>query len=214
MSGATLDPAADEAVAARPRRADALANLERVTRAAADVFAEKGLEAGVPEIAARAGVGKATVYRSFPTKEHLVAAVVIERLRWLERVADEAAERGDAWSAFVDVLGVAAEAQAGDCALATSMSSSCTLPELQAARQASLDALDRLIVRAQAQGAMRPGVTSADIRVLFAGIARVLVDRGEHDPRVWRRHAGLVADALRADGTPAQPLAALPKGCR
>lgn len=200
-----------EAGVTRPKRADALANLERVTRAAAEVFAEKGLDAGVPEIAARAGVGKATVYRSFPTKEHLVAAVVCERLRWLERVAEEACGGDDAWGAFVEVLGVAAEAQARDCALATSMVSECSLPELQAARQASLDAMDRLIVRAQEQGAMRPGVSSADIRVLFAGIGRVLVDRGEHDPGVWRRHAGLIADALRADGTPAQPLAPLPK---
>ena len=40
---------------------------------------------GVPDIAARAGVGKATVYRSFPTKEHLIAAVVVERLTDFEQ---------------------------------------------------------------------------------------------------------------------------------
>ena len=61
-----------------PRRADAVRNRERVVAAAAAVFAERGVEAGVPDIAARAGVGKATVYRSFPTKEHLIAAVVTE----------------------------------------------------------------------------------------------------------------------------------------
>src|ERR1700716_3285779 len=100
-----------------PRRADALRNRELVIAAAAAVFAEKGLDAGVPEIAARAGVGKATVYRSFPTKQHLIAAVVCERLRGLERVADDAGRGDDAWGAFVHVLGVAAEAQARDCAL-------------------------------------------------------------------------------------------------
>src|SRR5919107_1582877 len=62
-----------------PKRADAIRNRERVVAAAAAVFAERGIEAGVPEIAARAGVGKATVYRSFPTKEHLIAAVVEEK---------------------------------------------------------------------------------------------------------------------------------------
>ena len=55
---------------------------ERVLAAASEVLAEKGAEAGVPEIAARAGVGQGTVYRCFPTKEQLIGAVLTERLRW------------------------------------------------------------------------------------------------------------------------------------
>ncbi|HET8952358.1 MAG TPA: helix-turn-helix domain-containing protein, partial [Solirubrobacteraceae bacterium] len=67
---------------ATPRtRADAVRNSERVLAAAAEVLAEKGAEAGVPEIAARAGVGKGTVYRAYPTKEHLISAVLAERIR-------------------------------------------------------------------------------------------------------------------------------------
>ena len=76
---------------AAPRtRADAVRNYERVVAAAAEVLAEKGAEAGIPEIAARAGVGKGTVYRCFETKEHLIAAVVAERVRWFA----EASRRG------------------------------------------------------------------------------------------------------------------------
>ncbi len=64
-------------MSAHPRtRADAVRNYERVIAAASEVLAEKGAEAGVPEIAARAGVGKGTVYRCFPTKDHLVSAGV------------------------------------------------------------------------------------------------------------------------------------------
>jgi AcrR family transcriptional regulator len=51
-----------------PKRADAVRNRERVVAAAAAVFAERGVEASVPDVAERAGVGKATVYHSFPTK--------------------------------------------------------------------------------------------------------------------------------------------------
>src|SRR5690348_17101316 len=70
------------------RRADARRNHERVIAAAIEVFAERGLEATVPEVAARAGVGKATVYRSYPTKADLVAAVARHQINWLaERVA-------------------------------------------------------------------------------------------------------------------------------
>ena len=92
-------------MSAAPRtRADAVRNYERVIAAASEVLAEKGAEAGVPEIAARAGVGKGTVYRCFPTKDLLVSAVLVERLRWFTDAARAAAERPDAWDAFVELL--------------------------------------------------------------------------------------------------------------
>src|SRR3954447_5992489 len=109
------------ATATRARRADALRNQEAVVRAAEEVFADKGLEAGIPEIAARAGVGKATVYRSFPTKEHLVAAVARERLRWVTELAGAALEDDDPGPAFERVVVALAERQASDRAVAGSL---------------------------------------------------------------------------------------------
>ena len=160
-------------------------------------MAEKGIDAGVPEIAARAGVGKGTVYRCFPTKEHLVAAVLVQRLEWFTERAEAAAEHPDAWAAFVALLTDTAERQAGDCSFAEGMGHATTLPEVRSARAALDAAVDVLMVRAQAEGRMRGGVTSADVRVLYAGFARVLRADGVSDPAAWRRYAGLVADALR-----------------
>jgi AcrR family transcriptional regulator len=185
-------------VAALRTRADAARNSARVVRAAAEVMAEKGIEAGVPEIAARAGVGKATVYRCYPTKEHLVAAVVVELLAWYTERAEAAAEREDAWEAFVDLLGELAERQARDCSLAGGLGHASSLPEVIEARAQAEAAMGRLMARAQAQGRMRADVTSDDLRVLFAGTAHVLRGDGVNDPASWRRYAGLIADALRA----------------
>jgi AcrR family transcriptional regulator len=81
------------------RRADARRNRRRIETAAVDVFAERGLDATVPEIAVRAGVGKATVYRSFPSKEDLVRAVALHLMEWIEahvRVAIDEMPTGDA----------------------------------------------------------------------------------------------------------------------
>jgi AcrR family transcriptional regulator len=181
----------------RPRRSDALRNRERVIRAAAEVFAEKGLEAGVPEIATRAGVGKATVYRSFPSKEHLVAAVACERLDWVAGLALAALSDQDAGAALERVVVDIAERQAGDCALAGSLASSMSLPELDASRAAAHAALEALVGRARDAGAIRADATADDLKVLFTGVARVLRDAGERDPAVWRRYGTLVADALR-----------------
>src|SRR3954454_24218526 len=117
-----------------PRRADARRNRERVIAAAAEVFAQKGLDAGVPEIARAAGVGKATVYRSFPSKEHLVAAVACERLAWITELATAALAQDDAGAALARVVVETGEQQASDSALAGALAADIDLPELHAAR--------------------------------------------------------------------------------
>lgn len=186
------------ATAARPRRADALRNRERVIEAAAEVFAAKGLDAGIPEIAALAGVGKATVYRSFPSKEHLVAAVAVQRLAWITGRVTRALAEDDAGAAFEAVLVEIAERQADDGAVAGSLASDIHLPELEAARAATQAAFEALIDRARAAGALRADVAAEDLRVLFAGVSQVLRADGVRDPATWRRYGRLVADALRA----------------
>jgi len=185
-------------MSAAPRtRADAVRNSERVLAAAAEVLAEKG-DAGVPEIAARAGVGKGTVYRCFPTKEHLIAAVLTERLRWFTDQARAAAERPDAWEAFVDLLVDSAERQAGDCTFSAGLAHESTLPEVAQAHAAMHEAMNALMACAQAEGRMREGVTSQDVKVLFAGVSQMLRADGNRDPATWRRYAELVANAVRA----------------
>jgi AcrR family transcriptional regulator len=78
------------------RRADARRNHERIIVAALEVFSERGLEATMPEVAKRAGVGKATVYRSYPTKAGLIDAIAEYQLRWVEERIAWAAEQPDA----------------------------------------------------------------------------------------------------------------------
>jgi AcrR family transcriptional regulator len=185
------------AVAARTR-ADAVRNRERVVAAAAEVFREKGEAAVVPEIAARAGVGKGTVYRCFPTKDHLVAAVLTQRVRWFEREVRAAAASDDPWGAFTGFMERIADAYCEDRGMVASMSQAIELAELVEARAAAHEALSELIERAIAQGAMRPDAQPADLKILLSGIARSLAAEQERDPAVWRRYARLVVDALRA----------------
>src|SRR5437763_16559905 len=64
----------------RHLRADAERNRRRLLDAAQELFGERGLEVGVGEIAQRAGVGRGTLFRNFPSKEHLIAAIVAERM--------------------------------------------------------------------------------------------------------------------------------------
>jgi AcrR family transcriptional regulator len=181
-----------------PKRADAVRNRERVIAAARAVFAERGLEASVPEVAARAGVGKATVYRSFPTKEHLIAAVVIDRLEDFERRARELLDEPDAWTALSELLGDKAVEHCADRTLASAIQAGASPDLLMAARRRMWEAVAALMDRAKAQGAMRASATTEDLRILWGGAARMLTADAVGDPEEWRRYARLALDALRA----------------
>jgi AcrR family transcriptional regulator len=181
-----------------PKRADAIRNRERVVAAAAAVFAERGIEASVPDVAARAGVGKATVYRSFPTKEHLIAAVVLDRMDAFERRARELLDEPDAWAGLRELMCEKAAEHCADRTLAAALQAGASAELLDEARRRMWGAVDELIERAKAQGRVREGVTAADLRVLWGGAARMLTADDVGDPAEWRRYAGLVVDALRA----------------
>src|SRR4051812_30723382 len=107
--------------AVRAKRSDAVRNRAKVLAAAADVLAERGFAASVPEIAAAAGVGKATVYRSFPTKEHLVAAIAIERLQVFRDRCEAAVAGPDPMAAFAEILRDSGRRQASDRLLVSAM---------------------------------------------------------------------------------------------
>ena len=180
------------------KRSDAVRNRLRVLAAAEAVFAERGVEAGVPEVADRAGVGKATVYRSFPTKEHLVAAVAVARLEDFERRVRARLDAPDAWQALHDLLADSAERQCGDRAISAALASGVAQDQLAAARSSLWAAVDALLDRAKAEGRIAPDARAADLRVLWAGVARVLAADGNRDAAAWRRYAGLVLRALAA----------------
>jgi AcrR family transcriptional regulator len=184
-------------IAAVPKRADAVRNRERVVAAARAVFAERGLEASVPEVAARAGVGKATVYRSFPSKEHLIAAVVVDRLEDFEQRARELLDEPDAWAALRDLLSEKAIEHCADRTLASAIQSGATSQLLIEARRRMWGAVEALMDRAKAQGAMRASASTEDLRVLWGGAARMLTADDVDDPDEWRRYARLALDALR-----------------
>lgn len=187
--------------ASRPRRADAERNRTRILAAASDLFAERGLDASMPELAERAGVGVGTVYRAFPDKEHLLGAVMAERFRWLTGEIERAIEAQDPWAAFTDVVWKGAALHAKDRAFHQCLPQAASLPEVSDARTETLAAFGRLVKRAQAAGTMRTDVVAEDIPMLLAGVG---LSRSGESSVAWQRHLQIVIDGLRAEG--AQPL--------
>ena len=176
------------------RRADARRNHQRVLAAAVEVFTEHGLDATIPQVAARAGVGKATVYRSFPTKADLVRALAQTHVDWLDaRIsAAEATAAEDAYAALEGALEEIMTRLAEDRLMVEVLSGVEGLEESTEEQPAA-----RILAAGIAQGAFRTDATERDLTVLVSGVARALIELGERDPEVWRRYARLTVAALR-----------------
>ena len=179
------------------KRRDAVANAARVIAAAAEVFAERGLDAPIPEIATRAGVGKATVYRNFPTKADLVMAIALDRMDTICASVDRALEEDDAWAGFTQLVEEIVLLQERDRGLGDALRHA-TRDDVQATRRRILRKIDEVLRRAIAQGKARPDAKAADVRIFMSGVASELTRADERRATEWRRYAALIVDAFRA----------------
>jgi AcrR family transcriptional regulator len=188
----TPPPAAVIPAAARPLRADARRNRQRILKAARRVFADSGLNSQMDDVAKRAKVGVGTVYRHFPTKEALLDALVREHFEEIAAFAREALEREDAWEAFCELMWRGAEHNATDLAFCEAIASSdksSIIEEIGLRRSTG-----ELIARAKAEGRMRADATEDDVAILMVGATAVM--RLSTD--AWRRYIALMLDGLRA----------------
>lgn len=145
----------------------------RILDAARATFVTEGVATPIREIARLAGVGPATVYRHFPTKETLAAAAFTEQARAWQSTVEEGLGDPDPWRGFRVAVGRLCALQARDHGFTTAFKA--TYPravDLAAMRTASLASAARLIFRAQQSGHLRPDVGLADLQVvLMAGAA-------------------------------------------
>lgn len=178
------------------RRADARRNHDDVFAAAVEVFAERGEDATIPEVAARAGVGKATVYRSYPTKAALVDAVARDQVAWLDGRIHEAHREPDAFEALSGLLGDICQRIAADRLFLHVL----IRKDQWNSGLDRVEVLDGLLRDAKRQGRLRDDATVEDIRVMVGGFTRSLLELDVRDPAKWRRYATLVLKALSPDG--------------
>jgi AcrR family transcriptional regulator len=187
-------------------RRDAQRNLDAILGAAQAAFSECGLDVGVEEIARRAGVGMGTLYRRFPHKDDLIAAIFEQRLGELAVTAEMALEDPKPWSGLVRFLEAVAELQAAnrgfkDILAHTLRREGALTPARRRIR--SLNA--KLVERAQKAGVLRDDVTAEDISVLLMSMCAVVETTSETAPDFWRRFLAISIDGLRT-GQKREPL--------
>src|ERR1700677_2005622 len=173
----SLRPArADPPRGPRPRglRADAARNRAAIVTVAREVFAEQGLAAPLETIAAQAGVGIATLYRRFPTREKLVAAALVEKIAAYAEAAAQSLAVADPWQGFAGFVLRGCELQAGDRGLSDLLSMTLSADEhVEQLRQTANGRVGTLIERAKAHGSLREDFVGEDLVLVLIGTAAV-----------------------------------------
>jgi AcrR family transcriptional regulator len=186
--------ATPETLIARPKRADARRNYEKVLTAAREAFAEGGESTALEEIARRAGVGIGTLYRHFPNRQALLEALYVNEVEEVCRSADEL-EGGDPWEAlnswFERLMGYFATKQALSGELLNYLGRDAAL--FQVCRTSLYDAGGPLLARAQDAGVVRQDVDFPEVMQMMMGIAKIPVG----DPSQTAHILRIALDGLR-----------------
>lgn len=178
------------------RRADGRRNRLKIIEAAHAVFAESGLSATIPQIAERAGVGKGSVYRSFATKDDLVAAIAARQIATLEQRIEAVgadAPPADAVVAMTQFVTILFETLANDRVLADTLAEGSPTSGISRL----LDPLWALVDAAKDAGAVRRDATELDLRVMVCGAVLQLRRLEIDEVAAWTRYGQMALTALR-----------------
>ncbi|MEU0530733.1 helix-turn-helix domain-containing protein [Amycolatopsis tolypomycina] len=183
----------------RIRRSDARDNRERLLDAARAVFAAEGLAAPMREIARHAGVGPATLYRHFPTKEQLFAEAFGDRLRACYAVVDDGLADADPWRALRTVIERLGELYARDRAMtAALMAAFPGALDFTADRERALKSLAELVHRARDAGRVRPDTTLDDIVLVLMAAGGIQASSPAARVAAVRRFTTIAINGLRS----------------
>ena len=181
-------------------RADARRNLEQLLGAARDLVAERGPDVPLEEVARRAGVGIATLYRRFPDRDSLLRAVVIDALQRTQEAAELAAEVAEPFEALATYLRAALELRVSAVMPQVLGVLDLADPEVSAARDGSAKAVEALVDAARDSGDLPSDVSFADVGMMLVRIARPIPGPMpmEQKDELARRHLELFIRGLRA----------------
>src|SRR4051812_41869601 len=182
-----------------PLRKDAARNRERLLTAASELFAERGLNVTLNDIAHRAGVGVGTAYRRFANKDEVIDALFEQRLQDVIGVAEEALSAKDAWTGLVSFLERSLHMQFGDRGLTEIMNSSELGRErVNQSRDRIAPLMTQLVDRAKEQGTIRPDFDQSDVFFMQMALAAIIDRTRRLAPDLYRRYLAMWLDGIRS----------------
>ena len=189
----------------RPLRKDAARNRDLLVHAARDVFAERGLEASMDDVAHRAGLGVGTAYRHFANKFELAKAIMADGIARVYELVDDAAATPDAWAGLVSFVEGVAEMQSADRGLREVLMGVHDDEQMEQVNDRITVQLEDVVQRAKSAGSLRSDVEVSDIGMVVLMLCTVADVAGDASPDLWRRYLPTLLDGLRAGIPPAVP---------
>ncbi|WP_328456898.1 MULTISPECIES: TetR/AcrR family transcriptional regulator [unclassified Amycolatopsis] len=191
-----------------PLRRDARLNRERIVEVAHELFARRGLDVPMAAVARHAGVGMATLYRRFPTKEALVGEVFSHQFDLCVAVVDDALDDPDPWRGFVTVVEKVGEMQACDRGFSAAVSSAFPkVADTAAERGRALGRVAALVDRAKAAGKLRADFALTDLMLVLMANDGVTADAPAATRVASQRLVAYLVNSFRAEnaGVPLPP---------
>jgi AcrR family transcriptional regulator len=188
------------ATASKPLRADAQRNRDRLVAAGREVFAERGFQASLDDVAHHAGVGVGTAYRRFPNKEALIDEIFEERVNEILDALERALDEEDAWIGLQQFIAELLEFQSADRGLKQAFHESSEGRErVKCAKERFMPLLATLVERSKEQGSLRADATVTDVLIGTMMIGAVIDATRDVDPDAWRRYLTFALDGFAAD---------------
>jgi AcrR family transcriptional regulator len=182
----------------RGLRKDAERNRQRVLEAARELFAVRGLEATLNDVAHHANVGVGTVYRRFATKEELLDAIFEDGIDQVVCLAETALQQEHSWDGFVWFVEHLCELMATDRGLRQMVYSTAYGGYgVECARLRLIPLISKLVERARDDGYLRPDVEPSDMPIVGMLAGTVSEWAGHVEPELWRRYVALLLDGMR-----------------
>lgn len=182
----------------RALRSDAERNRQRVLAAARELFAARGLEPNLNDVAHHANVGVGTVYRRFATKEDLMEAIFEDGIDQIATLAETALQQKDSWAGFVWFVEHLCELTATDRGLREMVYSKAYGGyRVECARERLDPPVTKLVERARADGHLRPDIEPQDMPIVSLLAGTVSEWAGHVEPELWRRYVELMLDGMR-----------------
>lgn len=189
-------------VTVRPMRKDAARNRALLVAAAREVFARRGFEASLDEIAHHAGLGVGTAYRHFANKYELASALMAQTIDTVVESAEAGLLVEDPWEGLTGFLEAALAVQAADRGVREVLMGVHDPAKMSQIHDRITVPVTALLRRAQEAGVVRADAAPSDLGVVIGMMCAVADMAGDTSPQLWRRYLALCLDGLRPGGTP------------
>jgi AcrR family transcriptional regulator len=178
-------------------RADAVRNRQQLMTAAAELFAERGVDVPLDEIARRAGVSIGTLYNHFPNRGALLDAVLPDWGAEIDRLAEAALTDPDAWRGFAGFMAGLFDIQARNPSMNDAIARTPVGPvDVASECGRAGGVLESVVNRAREARVLRPDFGAGDLATMIGAMSKVIA-MSNGDDAVWRRYLGFMLDGLR-----------------